>query len=75
MNLNGKNIEDWFIGLEKSKDFSKFPHSDNYPAKYKTISNELYKWVHSEVDIGALNSENSLNSKIFLIAGSFFSYL
>lgn len=66
MDLAGKNIEQYFIDLEEKGDFSCFPHGENYPAKYKTISNDLYKWVHAEVDAGAMASESKENTGIFL---------
>ncbi len=66
MEFDGKNLEQYFIDLEQLGDFSKFPHSENYPSHYKFISGKLYKWVHSEVDSGALLSESELDSGVIL---------
>lgn len=60
MNLGGKKLDDWFLSAQETKDFSKFPHGEDHPTKYKTISDQLYKWVHPEVGVGSVISDNSL---------------
>lgn len=56
MNLNGKTLDQWFLGLEGTQSFNCFPHGENYFSKYKIISEQLYKWVHPEVGVGAAAS-------------------
>lgn len=60
MNLTGKRLDEWFLGLDGSQSLSCFPHGENYFSKYKTISEQLYKWVHPEVGVGAAMVDNSM---------------
>lgn len=60
MDLQGKKLDEWFLELEALSDFSKFPHGENYPNKYKTISEQLYKWVHPEVGVGSAIADASM---------------
>ena len=57
MELNGKKLDEWFLDLKETEDQVTFPHNNyDYITKYKEISNQFLKWIHSEVGIG--NKEN-----------------
>jgi len=53
MDLKGKKLDDWFLANEKQKSYIEFPHQENFFSKYKTLSEDLHKWVHNEVNVGA----------------------
>jgi len=59
MDLNGKKLDVWFLALEQSGDLNLFPHGENYPSKYKNISDQLYQWVHPEVAVGTTTTDNT----------------
>ena len=60
MNLNGERLDEWFLKLEGSQSLSCFPHGENYFSKYKQISQQLFKWVHPEVGVGAASSGSQM---------------
>ena len=58
MTLQEKTLEDWF--LEKAKgNLAAFPHGDDCHKKYSDISETLHKWVHPEVEKGAMINDGA----------------
>lgn len=48
-------LDEWFIKL---KDFRELPYDHDFPTDYKSISNQLNKWVHPYVNSGAMLEDN-----------------
>lgn len=57
VDMNGTNefLDEWFIKLV---DFRQLPYEYDFPTDYKSIANQLNKWVHPYVNSGAMLNDN-----------------
>ena len=54
MDLSGKTIEDYFLGLKSDEVVNQFPANFDYIARYRSNAGIMYRDVHPQIEKGAM---------------------